>query len=176
MAEAKDYNKKRLMYIQSEDFYFLTYNIFILLKELGCVNEKRFFRDYKKISFLIDFISDPSLVYLIEKERLTELDKKILAETYSSGLVRIKEMNKLIYSLAKRKVLNLSRRPSSHEVEISLNTNSIEKEFFSNELFKIEIDNINVIKQSVKRLSSLTIEGLESSLYKSRGVNTWQLF
>ena len=36
----KEYVKKLLMFIKGEDFYFLTYNILLILKSFNCIEDK----------------------------------------------------------------------------------------------------------------------------------------
>ena len=49
MIKNKGFAKKRLMFIQKEDYNFLTYNFLILLKELDCINYQKRFTDFRRI-------------------------------------------------------------------------------------------------------------------------------
>lgn len=60
--------KKKIMFIKEEDYYFLTYNLLILLDVFKCHNEKTGFKFYQKIAYLIDFISYTHIAYSCVKE------------------------------------------------------------------------------------------------------------
>lgn len=168
--------KKRLMYIQSEDFYFLTYNTIILLKVLDCTNGKRYLKDYRKISFLMDFISNPYYVSFLDKEILSASDLRELTQLYSNGILRLKELNKLYYTLDSRKIIKLEKKENSDEFNISLNIDNVACDFIDNELFEIEFKNSKIIKSRIKRLSALTLDSLKQKLFIDKGVKAWQLF
>jgi len=57
MKKTKEFAKKRMMFIQGEDYNFLAYTLLIFLNEMGCHSEKTKFKDFRKIAYLIDFIS-----------------------------------------------------------------------------------------------------------------------
>lgn len=168
--------KKRLMYIQSEDFYFLTYNTIIFLKTLDCINGSRHLKDYRKISFLMDFISNPYYVSYLDKEILSSSDLRELTRLYSNGILRLKELNKLYYTLDSRKIITLSKKENSDVFDISLNIENVADEFLDEELFEIEIENSKVIKSRIKRLSSISLDSLKEKLFIDKGVKAWQLF
>lgn len=48
--------KKRLMFVTHDDFYFLTYNLILVLSALECTSKDKVFTDLKKIAYLIDLI------------------------------------------------------------------------------------------------------------------------
>lgn len=164
------------MYIQSEDFYFLTYNTIILLKTLECTNGNRYLKDYRKISFLMDFISNPDYVSFLDKETLSSSDLRELTRLYSNGILRLKELNKLYYTLDNRKIITLTKKENSEVFDISLNTENVANDFMDNELFEIEIENSKIIKSRIKRLSGLTLDSLKQKLFIDKGVKAWQLF
>ena len=58
MIKSRKSAKKRMMFIQREDYNFLTYNFLILLNELNCVSEDKRFNDFRKIAYLVEFISN----------------------------------------------------------------------------------------------------------------------
>ena len=168
-------DKKRLMYIQSEDFYFLTYNTIILLQELKCVDGK-FLKDYRKIAFLTDFVSNPYYTSFLKKETYSDKDKNELTRLYSNGILREKEINKLFYSLENRGIITLERNSKKDEINISLNSKMISPDFLDTELFEVEIRNAKIIKTSINRLISLKLESLITKIFIEKGVKIWQLF
>jgi len=164
------------MYIQSEDFYFLTYNTVILLNSLNCIEGDRYLKDYRKISFLIDFISNPYYATFLKGAALNESDKREMTRLYSNGILRQKEINKLFYTLDRRGIIHLTRKRNSDILDVTLNKSKVSEEFFDKELFEVEIQNSMLIKNHIPRLSSITIDTLKQKLFTDKGVKVWQLF
>lgn len=171
-----DENKKRLMYIQSEDFYFLTYNTIILLNTLNCIEGDRYLKDYRKISFLVDFTSNPYYAAFLKGGALNESDKREMTRLYSNGILRQKEINKLFYALDSRGIIHLTRKSNSDILDVTLNKSKVPAEFFDGELFEVEIQNSMLIKNHISRLSSITLDTLKQKLFTDKGVKVWQLF
>jgi len=171
-----DENKKRLMYIQSEDFYFLTYNTIILLNTLDCVEGDKYLKDYRKIPFLIDFIANPYFAAFLNGSVLNEFDKREMTRLYSNGILRQKEINKLFYTLDKRGLIHLSRKDNSDILDVTLNKSKLSSDFFDSELFGVEIHNSKLIKNHIPKLSFITLDTLKQKLFADKGVKVWQLF
>ena len=146
--------KKRLMYLSGEDFYFYCYSVFVILNLLGC-RDGKYFRDYRKLAFLTDIISDDKTVYVISNSSRKEInpkDREHLLDSYSNGLTRRSEILKLLFVKA---VVN--------RVQLSIKNN----------IFDSEIKNINAISTKVSRLASLTLETMLNKVYVENGVRTW---
>lgn len=167
--------KKDLMYLSGEDFYLFCYSIFIILDTLGC-RDGKYFKDYRKISFLIEFAKDESLNYLLDdlaKNGLSAVDKEYLFHSYSSGMARRSEILKLLFTLEKKQYVSLERGKNSSFVNVSLNKDRIPDEFFSDDVFLSEYENIKKLKGLVKRLSVLTLDKMLERIYEDNGVSTW---
>lgn len=164
------------MYIQSEDFYFLTYNTIILLQTLNCTNGERFMKDYRKISFLIDFISNPYYSTFLNKDILSDSDTRELTRLYSNGILRLKEINKLFYTLDSQKIISLEKKNGSDVLNICLNEPALPTDFINKDLFQVEIENAKLIKSRIQRLTTITLDSLQKKLFIDKGVKAWQLF
>lgn len=167
--------KKNLMYLSGEDFYLFCYSVFIILDSLGC-SEGKYFKDYRKISFLIEFIKDSKLNFILEvlaKNNLSAVDKEYLFHSYSSGMARRSEILKLLFTLEKRQFVSLERGKNSSFVNVTLNKDSVPDGFFSEDIFSVEYENITKLKMVVKRLSTLTLEKMLERIYKDNGISTW---
>ncbi|WP_295801138.1 hypothetical protein [Mucilaginibacter sp.] len=170
-------NKKRLMFIKGEDFYFLTYNIIIILKTLGCNSAEKTFKDYRKLAFLVDFSADWTLLNILRSypsgRYLNYRDKEMLMRSYSSGLVRINEILKLLFALEKKGLIGISKNAASSQLDIYLREDSVPSNLFENNIFKLELDNANMLKRVVPRLSMIKLETLLSSIYYDYGITKW---
>lgn len=172
--------KKRMMFITAEDYNFLSYNIFIILNGLDCVVGKSSFKDHRKLSFLIDFVSNGKLIDIIEKQyyspntKLNEIDKGILKQSFTDSLLRIRTINQLVYTLSNEQIIQITDKRLD-KLSIMLDKNLVQKEFFKGELFTIERTNIKRLKLIVKRLSVLDISTMLTNLYYNHGVANEQL-
>lgn len=170
-------NKKRLMFIKGEDFYFLTYNIIIILKTLGCTSEIKSFKDYRKLAFLIDFVSDWSLLNILlaypSGKYLNYRDKESLTRSYSSALVRMNEILKLLFALEKKGILGLIKNQTNGNLDVYLQKSAIPKDFFEADIFSLELNNANLLKRNFGRISSNKLETTLAAFYYNYGITKW---
>jgi len=180
--------KKRLMYLSGEDYYFFTYSTLLLLHVLKCENGK-YFKDYRKIPFLIDIIKDENALFILEralqetdklsdervKRKLNDVDKEYLFRSYSSGVARRSEILKLLFTLEKSSYVSLRRGERDFEIDVTLNLEAVPPDFFSAIIFGSDIRNIKRLQASIKRLSSLTLSTMIERIYDNNGVKTWAL-
>ncbi|MBP1317120.1 hypothetical protein [Herbaspirillum sp. 1130] len=185
-----DSRKKSLMYVSGDDFYFFTYSIFIALDVLGCVSGT-FFKDYRKLPFLIEFVRDENLLYILEQttkiagpssatpgvRQLNPIDRDYLFRSYSNGIARRSEILKLLFTLEKSGYVELSKgdRGIQAMVDVSLSKERLPSTFLDKKMFAKEYANMRRLKSHVKRLSVLTHDSLLERLYENQGVKTWAL-
>ena len=167
-------NKKRMMFIKEDDYNYLTYNIFIILNGLDCTIGKSSLKDHRKLSFLIDFISDSKLIDIIERSinggmKINEIDKELLNQSYTNSLLRIKTINQLIFTLSSEGFISVIEKKLDKLI-IGLNTEIIDKEFLKGQMFSIERNNIKRLKRIVQRISIIDISNMLSLLYYNHGV------
>ena len=165
------------MFVTGEDFYFLTYNILLLLKELKCDGQPRKFKDYRKLAFLIDFISDRHLVKILKKYDgqgfiWNNEDREALINTWSNGLIRIKLLARLLYALEQRDLISIEKDEGRKSMTIWYHKNDRTTKFYKENLFDIERQNAKSLNKTVKRLSNIRLEKLEEQLFNQYGINT----
>ncbi len=166
--------KKRLMYLSGEDFYLYCYSVFVILDALRC-SGGRYFRDYRKLSFLTDIISNDKTVYVVSNstgDKLNSKDHELLLDSYSNGLMRRSEILKLLFMLEKRGLVMLERG-KAQEINVSLSTDKLPDDFLSKNVFESENKNIVSVSKKVGRLASLTLETMLKRIYTDNGVRTW---
>lgn len=166
--------KKRLMYLSSEDFYLYCYSIFVILDSLGC-RDGKYFRDYRKLAFLTDIISDDKTVYVVAHssgEKLNPKDYECLLDSYSNGLIRRSEILKLLFVLEKRGYVSLNRG-KTQEIDVTLTKDNFPNDFLNNNIFDAECKNIIDVANKIGRLASLTLDTMLNKLYVENGVRTW---
>ena len=177
MAEQVDNIKKQIMYVNGEDYYLLAYTLILLLKELGCIKEDKKFKDHRKIAFLIDFVSDQSLIRILDKYSETnrviknQTDRQQLLNARENGYIRIKLMSRLVYSLERNSIIGVEVNKKKGVYDIWLKKENIQKSFFDRDIFKLEKQNLRGLKEVVKSLSRLNIDTLNNRLFGLNGIN-----
>jgi len=159
--------KKRMMFIQREDYNFLTYNFLILLNELNCVNEDKRFNDFRKIAYLIEFISND-----IDIEKYTEIE---LSNIYLRAQLKKKLLSHLIITLKNKQYLGISLNTTHRTLDVWINKEKIPDDFFNSKYFFQEISNIQKLKKFARVSSKQKLKTMIDNLYTNRGVLTWEV-
>ena len=170
--------KKSLMYSSSDDFYFYTYAIFLILDWLNCYSPKNF-KDYRKLVFLVDFATDENLLTILEASKnrstINRLDKEYLFRSYSNGLTKRSEVLKLLFRLEASGYIELEKGNLESGVNVSLIKNKLPTYFFDTKLFVSENHNLERLSKFVQRVNVIRVETLIEKLYKDQGISTWAL-
>jgi len=167
MKKNKQSAKKRMMFIPTEDYNFLAYNLLIFLDEMKCYNKKTKFKDFRKIAYLIDFISSSA--------NLDDYELSELSNIYFKAQLKKKLLSHLIITLQNRGFLDISLNTTHRTIELWINKENIPKEFFDKQKFQREILNIKKLKQKFKITKVSKLTNLVDELFKKRGVLTWEV-
>jgi hypothetical protein len=167
--------KKRLMFIQGEDYNFLTYNILIILRELKCFGPEKKFKDFRKLAYLVSFTSNYNLANIIQNGKsggkLNEYDKDLLNRAYNDGLVIQGQLMKLLLTLESKGYICLEK--DNNIIDISLKQDDKTLSMFDDSNYDIERSNILIIKSNIQRISILKLENLLKRLFEDYGVKRW---
>ncbi|MDP8567962.1 hypothetical protein [Methylophilus aquaticus] len=170
--------KKNLMYSSSDDFYFYTYAIFLILDWLSCYSPRNF-KDYRKLVFLVDFATDENLLTILEasksRSNINRLDKEYLFRSYSNGLTKRSEVLKLLFRLEASGYIELEKGNLESGVNVSLAKDKLPNSFFDQNLFVSEKHNLERLSKFVQRVSVIRVETLIEKLYQDQGISTWAL-
>jgi hypothetical protein len=165
--KSKDFAKKRLMFIQKEDYNYLCYNLILLLDTLECIDESQRFRDFRKAAYLIDFISS--------SKDFGDYSKDELINIYSKAQLKKKLLSHLLIVLKNRDYLGISINSAHKSFDIWLIKKNIPSEFFNQEYFVNEINNLNKLKRSIRSLKTTTIKTMVDSFFTSKNILTWEI-
>lgn len=170
--------KKRIMFVTQDDFYFLTYNLIILLSQLECIKAEKVFLDIRKIAFLIDFISDHNLALLLARGKALDgnvraADKNVLNNCYSKGKERVPFINRLAYALEKKGYITIVPDQEDKTIGAYLNLDRLPSGFTSAEMFDNEIKNVALIKGSYSRIRTTSLDTFLENVFRNNGVSTW---
>ena len=158
--------KKRLMFIQKEDYNFLAYSTIILLKSLDCTAETKKFKDFRKIAYLVDFVNEGGVPSQFERERL--------ADIYANAQIKKKLLHHLVIVLKNRNLIGVSVNKSSQTIDLWLNYNEIPKDFFELKMFENESLNVRELRETLTtRVRSMTIKTLVERIFNDNNILTW---
>lgn len=165
------------MFVTGEDFYFLTYNILLLLKELKCNGQPRKFKDYRKLAFLIDFVSNRDLIKILKTYTSKGFiqnneDREAMVNAWSNGLIRVKLLARLLYSLEQKGLIGMEKDATRNSVTVWYNDNERTEKFFKENLFENEKQNAKSLVGIIKRLSNITFESFQEKTFIQYGINT----
>ncbi|MBP4050910.1 hypothetical protein J9978_15585 [Chromobacterium violaceum] len=171
--EAK--NKRPLYFISGEDFYFVAYSILLVLEFLG--GSKKRVKDHRKLTYLIQFISDGRLIGILSrtKERMVSnpVDREFLFSSFANAELHKREVFKILFSLERGGYISIQRTEVAEILDVALIFGSLPKDFFGSAHFDEERRNADELKKLVPKISMLTFDSLLERLYTDRGVRVW---
>lgn len=176
MEEYNSNIKKRIMFNKDSDYYFIAYNTILILDNLNCYEGKSNFCDYRKLIYILPFISNEYLLKSSLKNGvLSEHQISMLEDVFINAKLREPILKSILFTLEKKGLLILEKNNSRKCIDVRLIPNSLPKEFLSSEIFKIELDNVNSFKKHYKRLNYIGIDSLIEKLFKEKGVIIWDV-
>jgi hypothetical protein len=167
MEMNKEFAKKRLMFIQKEDYNYLIYNLLLILETLGCNNESTAFHDFRKIAYLIDFISSSKVVDNYSQDELGII--------YSKSQLKKKLLSHVLVILKNKEYIDISINRVHKSFDIWLIKDNIPQNFLGNDIFENEIKNILCLKKQIKRLRGVTIKNMVDCIFTTKNVLTWEI-
>ena len=164
--------RRRIIFVPGEDFYFLAYTLFVLLKEVGATSPERALVDSRKLSYIADFIGgDSDLRLATTSASLSPSAQSRLSLLYDRAVARRVAVERLVEALAKRGLIRVTRRPDEVDhvellppipIAALLNDPSIRRK-----------ERLSLLRKSVPHLRTMTLETLKQRLFGDRGVRTW---
>ena len=173
----KNTNKKRLLYDVNEDLYFFTYNILLILNNLECDNEENTFKDYRKLVFLIQFLSSEIntrilIDYYRGKIKINKNIRSILNDIYINGIEKIQFIRYVLLILEKHNLIRLVNEENS--INLYLLDKGKQNGFLEGEIFKKDIQNILNIKKSIGIIKKVKYSTFINNIFKENEVKVWE--
>ena len=172
MINSSEIDKKRLFFVQEDDYNYLALNVLLILFLFERKSEEKVFTDHRKLSYIIDFCSDERLLNILdrtkEREGVVE-DIELLSRAYSNSIYRIKTINQLIHFLIQSDIIGVKSR-KNEELNIWLKTDNLPEGFLDKGNFIEERKNIKELKSLIKQLTKIKLETLLKTVYYNRGV------
>lgn len=165
--KTKNSAKKRMMFIQKEDYNFLVYNTLLILDALKCTNESNQFIDFRKIAYLVDIVSS--------SKNLEEFTQSELAGIYSKAQLKKKLLSHILIVLKNKNMLGVTLNRTRQTFDIWIEKENIPIDFFDEKLFQKERQNILEVKNTVRAVHSSTIKTMVDKLFTSKNIMTWEI-
>lgn len=173
----KDFHEKRLVYNDWEDLYFVTYSILLILYHLECFDEKREFKDYRKLCFLINIISSEKQTNIVrdyydKKNNINNSIKNSINNLYFNSIDNIVLIRYVLIILESREIIKINSEENRTNIYISNKENY--RQLLESDKFRDEIKNIKIIKKTVNKLRGLLYITFVKKLFKENGVAIWE--
>lgn len=152
--------KKRMMFVQHNDFNFLSYVILLTLENLSCVNEKTAFIDYRKIAFI-------SNILFSKVNR--DWDK-----IYYDSQGTIKNIELIIQFLNRKGIIEIKVNSKRKTVDIWLLDRELSKMFANKPIFIDDIKEIEEIKKIDNRIRTSKLSTFLDKQFSPNGVKIWE--
>ncbi len=170
-------NKKRMMFVLDEDYYFVTTKLLVILKSLGCYKSK--FIDYRKLAFIIEFIKNDRSMELYKKsiERINELtilERELLINIYYNGNVNQTIIKKVLFFLEKKELIKLEKNIKFNCVDTLLLKNKDLEDTISSEVFGDDMKKVKEIYTNFNRIKTIKYSSFIERIFGSSEVSKWQ--
>ncbi len=166
--------KRRIMFVAGEDFYFLSYTLFLLLNELHCSAPDRALLDGRKVAYLADLVGSASDATLATSR--TEIrdadDRARLALIYDRAAARRAPVERLLSALARKELIGIETIAGGAS-RIWLPPSSSGPELVKTSLYDAERQNIQRLRSYAPQLRTMTLETTKDKFFAAHGVRTW---
>ncbi len=176
-AQQKRIVKKRIMFNKEDDYYFITYNLMLFLCRNKLVSCDKRLIDYRKLAYIIPFISDRGLLNILENSMEKQDNGSqiyILQNLYYNTRLNFKIFTPIILALEGKGLIHLLKNPKKSCIDIWLNTDNIPRDFLSNEIFSMEYNNITRFNKLVPRNRTINLNTMLDKIFRENGVMVWE--
>jgi len=171
-------NKKvrKLNHLSGEDYYYMTYLIILCLDGFAA-KTSRVFKDHRKLSYLIQIISDEKIADVIEGNIDSRIenprDKDLIYSSYSKGTIHSKDVYKLILTMELKGFVEVIKTTSPEVIDVKINNKNIPQDFFNKAIFEKELNSIAKIKNIHKTIARVSLKTFVEKLYTEKGLRVW---
>lgn len=166
MKFSEEYVKKKIMFSTSEDVYFITYHLIIILIALKCDKNERYLKDYNKLALLITISEKKQyrevIKKILEDQELDILDKQVVFEIYYNSSLKKRNIRGVIFTLNNKGIINL--RKDGRTIDIALTSTAVRNTYKENILFEEDMQFYDYIREKVSRLTSITLDTMEQRI------------
>jgi hypothetical protein len=165
--------KRRIMFVAGEDFYFLAYTLFVLLRELRANSAEHSLLDSRKLAYLADFLGSESDLHLVVTHApLSIAARSRLALLYDRAVARRIAVERLVEALAKRELIQIARASGEADRLHLIETREV-SDLLASSLLTAEVQRLKRLRQALPQLRMMTLATVKDRLFGDRGVRTW---
>jgi hypothetical protein len=150
--------KKRIMFVPSDDFNFLTYSLIVTLKVLGCTNKNHMLKDVRKLAPISSIIILPQMEYLIFENPNSSEMRGALPKLWAQTKKKEPLYQRITYALGKKCIVGGDVDQNTNCKCVFLQREDIADELLQSHLFDIEVRNVGIISKMIPRIRSIKYE------------------
>jgi hypothetical protein len=168
-------NKKRMMFILEEDYYFITIKILFILKALDC--DVKPFEDFRKLGIVFEFIKTNSnfkfLHKLLKVGQQDLFDNEKAVKIFCDSKLDITILKRVLFFLEKQNIVELRKNDKNKSIDVLLIKNDAFNELLREDIFKEDLQKCDIIKHLIPRLKTLKIDSLQKKIFGYSEVEKW---
>lgn len=168
-------NKKRMMFILEEDYYFITIKILVILKALEC--DIKPFEDFRKLGIIFEFIKENSnfifLHKLINNGQQDLFDSEKAVKIFCDSKLDVSVIKRILFFLEKKRMVELSKSKKNSEIDVLLIHNDAFDKLIQEGILTEDMEKCVAVKSLIPRLKSLKIESLQKKIFGYSEVEKW---
>jgi hypothetical protein len=161
--------KKRIMFVPSDDFNFLSYTLLVTLKALACTNKKQMLRDVRKLAPISSIIGLPQMEYLIFSSQESSEMRGILPKLWAQTKKKEPLYQRITYALGKKGIVGIDFDEKSNCKCVFLQREDMVNKLIESHLFDVEVRNVEIISKMIPRIRSIKYETLMERLLPYAG-------
>lgn len=166
-------NKKRMMFVLDEDYYFITIKIISILKYMNCIKSK--IVDYRKIAYIIAFISDENNLKLLSNSindfnTLSIIEREKLISIYCKGNIDQPIVKRVLFFLEKRNIVCMNKNNKYGCIDVGLVKNNDLDVLFEDRVFKEDMERIKFFYSKYSRVKSVKYDTFMNKVFGSSEV------
>ena len=169
-------NKKRMMFVLDEDYYFIMIKVLIILNQLECYKKK--FIDYRKLAFIIAFIKEDRDLDLYKRsikgyDELNILERERLVNIFYRGKMDQPVIKRELFFLEKKKLISLEKNVKFNCIDVVLIKNKDLNKILSSDKFNNDIEKVNKIYKELNRVTSIKYDTFIERVFGNSEVSRW---
>jgi len=169
-------NKKRMMFILEEDYYYITIKILSILRALEC--DKKSFHDYRKLGIIFEFIKNDNNFRFLSKILTVEqndlFDNEVKVKIYCDSKLNVAVFKRVLFFLEKQEMVKLEKNIKNSAINISLIESDSFKVLVEEKILEHDILKCIEIKKMIPRIRTLKLETLQEKIFGYSEGEKWE--
>ena len=168
-------NKKRMMFILEEDYYFITIKLLSVLLALGC--DKKPFEDYRKLGVIFEFIKTQENVSFFEKIMSQKADSifdhERVIKFFCDSKLNVSVIKRILFFLEKQGMVELQKSKKNSHIDVLLIVNKEIEELTKSDMLKEDVKRASIVIKTLPRIRSMKLSTLQERVFGYNEVAKW---